>query len=816
MRQIYAIFAVLVLFGAARLGAQPCTPSDTALCLSGSRFRVEVAWKDFQERTGQGQAVSLTSDTGYFWFFDVANVELVVKVLDARALNGKFWVFFGALSNVEYTLTVRDTVTGSTKSYQNPSGRFASVGDTTAFEGASVVASHSTVTLEGTDPPPASLAQVKKFLAFAPAAARAAPCPATRFGFLLSGCRFHIEVEWDDGRGRTGLGRPVELTNDTGYFWFFSPSNVELIVKVLDARPINGKFWVFFGALSNVEYSITVTDAVTGSVKRYRNPSGTFASVGDTDALRGGFSVASVREAGTAVSADLDPAGGTITATGRDGTVFSLELPPDALPQPQTVTLTPVSRIDRLPFSGGLIAAVEIEPDGLDLMVPATLTIRPATIPPVDRTLPFAYSSGGEDFILYPRNVDTSSLRLPLVRLGGFGAGQGGQAEAASQAGRPAAGALSPYLQRYAYEVFLRTTGQISQNELMSRGILIYREAWDEVVAPLLNRARQSAAIAPLSARRQEGCDLTPEDFMQMLGLIKQKQMLGIEDPDTGRVENGLEEAREYLRGCQQEAFDRCVALTDPFEIQRMAQIARQLQVLGEEDLLITTFIEGGLLERCVRFELDFESKIVEEGTLPGVSWVQRLKYRAQRVPLRFDYGGNPYASRGAWDGACTLRPEVAEYTETTGCTVTAVSGSGWFSAPAAWIGVDVARGCGGRGPAGECELTTAAVRLFYEPGDPQVRASAKCLSGAEIPDFQMSPFANQYLTLHQNELSAYGLYVAKNWEMLRFGEGPSQNGEFFAKKSYQRTIPAGPQTLTEETWFFLKHTPDAPMPACP
>ena len=50
--------------------------------------------------------VLLTGDTGTFWFFDSANVELVLKVLDGRVLNGHYWVFYGALSNVEYTIVV--------------------------------------------------------------------------------------------------------------------------------------------------------------------------------------------------------------------------------------------------------------------------------------------------------------------------------------------------------------------------------------------------------------------------------------------------------------------------------------------------------------------------------------------------------------------------------------------------------------------------------------------------------------------------------------------------------------------------------------
>ena len=67
-----------------------CT-SDPVLCLSSDRFRpgaVGAAHRGARH----GHPVALSGDTGYFWFFGTANVELVVKVLDGRALNGRFWV----------------------------------------------------------------------------------------------------------------------------------------------------------------------------------------------------------------------------------------------------------------------------------------------------------------------------------------------------------------------------------------------------------------------------------------------------------------------------------------------------------------------------------------------------------------------------------------------------------------------------------------------------------------------------------------------------------------------------------------------------
>jgi hypothetical protein len=57
----------------------------------------------------------------------------VLKVVDGRGFNGKFWVFYGALSNVEYQITVTDTSTGAVRVYTNPSGQLSSVADTSAF-----------------------------------------------------------------------------------------------------------------------------------------------------------------------------------------------------------------------------------------------------------------------------------------------------------------------------------------------------------------------------------------------------------------------------------------------------------------------------------------------------------------------------------------------------------------------------------------------------------------------------------------------------------------------------------------------------------
>ncbi|HVS13160.1 MAG TPA: Calx-beta domain-containing protein [Thermoanaerobaculia bacterium] len=111
------------------LDIPPCQPAANRLCLgAGGRFQVEVSWRDFENRTGVGNAVVIDrEDSGLFYFFDEANIEVLVKVLDAciEPLGNKYWVLFAASTNVEYTLTVSDTEADVVRTYGNELGNLA-------------------------------------------------------------------------------------------------------------------------------------------------------------------------------------------------------------------------------------------------------------------------------------------------------------------------------------------------------------------------------------------------------------------------------------------------------------------------------------------------------------------------------------------------------------------------------------------------------------------------------------------------------------------------------------------------------------------
>jgi PA domain len=108
---------------------------DSALLLGDDRFQVTAFWATDTD-SGPATSLGMTKDSGFFYFFDPDNVELVVKVLNACSAPefNRFWVFAGGLTNVEVDLTVVDTQTGRTKIYSNPLDHpFEPIQDTDAF-----------------------------------------------------------------------------------------------------------------------------------------------------------------------------------------------------------------------------------------------------------------------------------------------------------------------------------------------------------------------------------------------------------------------------------------------------------------------------------------------------------------------------------------------------------------------------------------------------------------------------------------------------------------------------------------------------------
>ena len=75
---------------------------------------------------------------------------------------------------------------------------------------------------------------------------------------------------------------------------------------------------------------------------------------GDVQDVQGPF-VSPMLDTERESSASVGPEGGTVTATGADGTEYALSIPADALLEETEISLPPIVSIDDLPMSGGFV-----------------------------------------------------------------------------------------------------------------------------------------------------------------------------------------------------------------------------------------------------------------------------------------------------------------------------------------------------------------------------------------------------------------------------------------------------------------------------
>lgn len=121
-----------VVPGAGR--AEPCRHGDASLCLFGGRFTAELS------RVGEGGAetpalaIAGRGETGYFAFQDPGEPDVVFKMLDGAAVNGRFWVFASPpLVDASYRLTVSDADNAERRVFDYAEGSGCALADLGAF-----------------------------------------------------------------------------------------------------------------------------------------------------------------------------------------------------------------------------------------------------------------------------------------------------------------------------------------------------------------------------------------------------------------------------------------------------------------------------------------------------------------------------------------------------------------------------------------------------------------------------------------------------------------------------------------------------------
>jgi plastocyanin len=110
------------------------------------------------------------------------------------------------------------------------------------------------------------------------------PCLASATALCVNNNRFQIEVDWRTPDGNSGPGQAVPIASapDSGLFYFFSPSNLEMLVKVLNGCGLNNRYWV------SVTVRASSTLVVAAKNTQYRllspHPFSTLTSISRLDA----------------------------------------------------------------------------------------------------------------------------------------------------------------------------------------------------------------------------------------------------------------------------------------------------------------------------------------------------------------------------------------------------------------------------------------------------------------------------------------------------------------------------------------------------
>ncbi|MCG8461678.1 MAG: hypothetical protein MI919_35805, partial [Holophagales bacterium] len=89
------------------------------------RFRLSVHHAEEGEDEAENVALPArppSSDSALYSFFGFDNLELLVKVLDACAINGHHWVFLAAATDLAFQVEVEDLHLGNRWSYSNAAG----------------------------------------------------------------------------------------------------------------------------------------------------------------------------------------------------------------------------------------------------------------------------------------------------------------------------------------------------------------------------------------------------------------------------------------------------------------------------------------------------------------------------------------------------------------------------------------------------------------------------------------------------------------------------------------------------------------------
>lgn len=263
--------------------------------------------------------------------------------------------------------------------------------------------------------------------------------------------------------------------------------------------------------------------------------------------------------------------GGSITAKAADGTTFALTVPMGALPSDTVVTATPAT-LEGIDFP---TYTVLFGPTGTQFTDWATLVITPSNDVPVDKQFMYQLTDDGSSFGAAFVDPKAEAPTILLDHFSGYGLAEATSPEVAAMLSKGADQAEARIQSELA-----TILGQERQNQLLgSEG---QGSAVSEALAKYMEQYEKEV-VAPRVAASGSSCAALQEAMRTVLGLERQKQLLGFSE-STGGMDFLNDVLSKNGGPCEKEAIEKCKAAKDPgILLSFWLGLERQRQLLGSE-----------------------------------------------------------------------------------------------------------------------------------------------------------------------------------------------------------------------------------------
>jgi len=455
--------------------------------------------------------------------------------------------------------------------------------------------------------------------------------------------------------------------------------------------------------------------------------------------------------------------GGTLTATGADGTTYTLDIPGDALLAETEISLTPVQSLDGLPFGEGAAFAVQMAPEGLSFNNFVTLTITPAQPIPLNEQIMFDFEADGQALGLALPGMDPDVIQIQLLHFSGAGVSKGLLADIEPERQRLGGDLDARFNSNMA--AALQQARQNGETDAWLVGTLqgYVEEFIKNAVKPRIDAADKSCANARLA-------------MDTLVAIERYTVLLGMGDYFSSEMARLSKIAGEV---CLKEEYELCL---EKHIVHRIVYVwyfvQRQAKLNGGDD---SGIMQKGqeYIEKCLRFDLEFESTAVTEKDGGAFESIVKAK-----VPLQAKVAG----------GKVTIEGESALINESykvtlPGCTTNPSRGGDTFTVLDLLFVIpdSMATGLG----------TVMDLKLKYDPGTTTESVAVDC-QGLKMT-FPGVLWTEAYHATHKAEFGSGGV-TTMIWQIL--------GGELYARKEWDLSTTLQGGTVTEIGSFKLTHTP--------